>query len=804
MKSHTRSLLRSAFLITGLLTLLGTPGVARSASSDGRVIVLGFDGADATTVGELMAAGQLPNLAKLAEQGTFAPLRSTNPAESAAGWAALNTGISPAKNGVPSFLVRNLVSVGPVPAAGHIVPGTTKKIETFDHTGVMKWLVETDPMMLGGGVGGVVFIAFFIVFAVLLRVKKGIALFLAASLAGAGVWGVDHAGSYVPSEIPGVYENKVTAEGFWAVAARAGVESVVLDAALAFDQPTVPGARVLGGLGLPDVRPALNGEWFIYTTDDLELSRAPEGDASSSGSGFTFRVDERDGKVQTDLYGPVNFWERDKLVRAAAELEEQLEDKDLGWKESRELREKQKAFKDDLKDFDRNDHDHRTSTPLVMERVGDKIRVTIGGRSEDLAEGDWSDWYHPEFQINPLIRVSSVTRVRLVSANDPLELYVNSLEIDPANPPFWQPISQPNSFSADLVEWIGSPFETLGWACMTNQMKDEKLDIDAFLEDIEFTMGWREKMTMATLGRDDWSILFSVFSTTDRVQHIMYKYYDDKHPMHDPVESAREVPFFGQQVALKEIIPAIYRQADRIVGRVMDEGLKPDDTLMLCADHGFTSYRRGLNVNNWLAEKGYLFLKPGVKKSDGGVVYAYPDWSKTQAYSLGLGMLFLNLEGREPGGIVKLEEATELLERIRADFLAEVDSQTGEHVGYDAIIMKDLYDGPWGTAEYECADLMLGFARNYRTSWSTVFGKIKLQEEGGKIVLGDLYSDNKNNWSGDHASNSPDVVTGIFFCNRPVELPADGVSVMHLAPTVLDLMGVDIPADYEMPALTLK
>jgi len=804
MKSYTRSLLRSAILVTGLLTLLGTPGVARNANSDGRVIVLGFDGADARTVSELMAAGQLPNLSKLAQQGTFAPLVSTNPAESAAGWAALNTGINPAKNGVPSFLVRNIASVGPLPAAGHIVPGTTKPIEDFEHTGIMKWLVDTDPMLLTGGVGGGAFVIFFGIFALLLRVKKTVALPLALLLGGAGGWGVNHATTYVPSEVPNVYENKVTAEGFWAVAARAGVESVVLDAALAFDQPTVPGARVLGGLGLPDVRAALNGEWFIYTTDDLELSRPPKGDETSSGSGFTFRVDERDGKVQTDLYGPINFWERDRIVRRIAALDEQLEDKDLGWKESRGLRESQKEEKDALKAFDRNEHENRTSTPLVMERVGDKVRVTIGGRSEDLAEGQWSDWFHPDFQINPLIHVSSVTRVRLVSANDPLELYVNTLEIDPADPPFWQPVSSPSTFSADLVEWIGSPFETLGWACMTNQMKDEKLDISVFLEDIEFTMGWREKMTMTTLGRDDWRILFSVFSTTDRVQHIMYKYYDAEHPMHDPEEAARKVTFFGEQVALSDVIPAIYRQADRIVGRVMNEGLKPDDTLMLCADHGFTSYRRGLNVNNWLAEKGYLSLKPGVKKSEGSIVYAYPDWSKTQAYSLGLGMLFLNLEGREPRGIVKLEEATELLERIRVDFLAEVDPETGTNVGHDAIIMKDLYDGPWGTAEYECADMMLGFARNYRTSWSTVFGKIKLKDEGGKIVLGELYTDNKNNWSGDHASNSPEVVPGIFFCNRQVDLPAGGVSVMHLAPTVLDLMGVGIPAEYEKPALSIN
>ena len=49
-----------------------------------------------------------------------------------------------------------------------------------------------------------------------------------------------------------------------------------------------------------------------------------------------------------------------------------------------------------------------------------------------------------------------------MSLADPLEIYVNSLEIDPEAPPFWQPVSQPNAFAGELAGWIDSPFETLG------------------------------------------------------------------------------------------------------------------------------------------------------------------------------------------------------------------------------------------------------------------------------------------------------------------------------------------------------
>ena len=73
-----------AFVPLLLLTLFSL--APTSVAQDGRVIVLGFDGADARTTQKMIDAGELPNLARLAADGTFAPLESTNPAESAAGW----------------------------------------------------------------------------------------------------------------------------------------------------------------------------------------------------------------------------------------------------------------------------------------------------------------------------------------------------------------------------------------------------------------------------------------------------------------------------------------------------------------------------------------------------------------------------------------------------------------------------------------------------------------------------------------------------------------------------------------------
>ena len=123
--------------------------------ADERVLVLGFDGADYRTTARMIEAGELPHLAELAASGTFAPLRSTNPAESAAGWAAINTGRNPVENGVPSFVNRRIAGTTPVPDTAHIKIESNVPIEEFELDGFLGLVAGRSPLELGlvGGLG---------------------------------------------------------------------------------------------------------------------------------------------------------------------------------------------------------------------------------------------------------------------------------------------------------------------------------------------------------------------------------------------------------------------------------------------------------------------------------------------------------------------------------------------------------------------------------------------------------------------------------------------------------------------------
>jgi predicted AlkP superfamily phosphohydrolase/phosphomutase len=758
---------------------------------DGRVVVLGFDGADGRTLVQLMDQGELPNFAALRSSGTFAPLRSTAPPESPVAWAALNTGRNPAKTGVASFFVRKLDEFGaPRPDFGHLVDQqgpNARPIGEFEHAPLPRRALELSRGVFAGATAALVFAGFAVLFLLLLRMRRAMGLALSALMAltaGFGAWSLRQ---YVPATLPR-WGNPLQTESFWNSAAHAGKRSVVLEAAQAFDEPTVEGAEVLYGLGVPDAKGGL-GDWCVYTSSEEELARAPEGRPTGT-AGKVFRVDERGGEIRSQIYGPVNFWKLERLQQQKTELE--LSEVNVGYKRSLEIN----AQKEEL-ERQRKALLSGVSLELQATRVTDGWRVRLGDQEHELKAGQWSDFYHLRFELNPMLAVRAVTRCKLVSAEAPFELFVDVLHIDPAAQPFWQPITNPFGYAGRLARACGS-FETYGWACMTMPLKDEEIDPTTFLEDIEFTLGWRERMTYAEFERGGWDMLMSVLSETDRVQHMLYQYYDREHPLYDAAKAAREVTFFGKRLPLSQAIPEIYRQADRVVGEIRRR-LAPSDTLLICSDHGFQSFRTQVHVNNWLLQKGYLALKPGAKLTDAGTtqVGGYVDWSKTRAYAMSLGFIYVNEKGREGQGIVEPGDKEALLDALERDWLADRDA-SGQPICSAVYRPAKLHVGKFLERE---ADLILGFAPPYHVSWRTGLGGLALDDAGS--APGPIFEPNRSSWSGDHTSMDLETVKGIFLSNRRFELPAGGPDLLHIAPTTLALLGVPVPTDYDVAALPL-
>lgn len=789
-----RLALAAVALCAGLGPAQGLPAGQESGSA-ARVVVLGFDGADARTVRALMDAGALPNMTALAEQGTFAPLATTNPAESPVSWSSLNTGQNPAKTGIPGFVVRQLAGQArtPLPDIGFYESVDAEPIERLAHPPLPVW-----PSWLYGLLAGaLVLIVFLLVLAALLRLRARQAVAISLVLAAVGAYAGVRVRSYLPATIP-VVKNVLKATPFWEVAARSGVSCVVLDAAQAWDRTPVRGAKVLAGLGVPDARGQYNG-FSIYTGDETWFEYKPSSKALTPSSGYKLRVDWNDDRIESRVYGPSDFWSADKFRRELEAVQAQAADPKTPFQRLTGLGEREQALEEELARIDREP----LSVPLTVVRSERGARVTLGNEEQDLEVGQWSGWYRLTFELNPLIKVRALARAKLLALGEPhFKLYVDALQIDPEHPPFWQPISQPAGFSRELAHGIG-PFETVGWACMTLPFKDAEIDPVSFLQDIEFTFRWGEALTLERLGKADWRLFMSCLSTPDRVQHMMYQYYDSGHPLYDEEAARRKTRFFGREIELRETIPVIYEQVDRIVGYVL-ESLRPEDTLLICADHGFQSFRHQFHVNNWLEKEGYLVLRKGLRPTDRKTLN-FVDWAKTRAYALGLGTIYLNLQGRERDGIVRPEEADALMREIAARLLATIDErpgQEGARVIDEVTVFRDVHDGRFLDRE---GDLMLGLASHYRVSWGTTLGDIKLAtNEGGGVGSGPFLEPNDNPWSGDHVSVAPKNVPGIFFCSRKVEVPEGGIDLLHIAPTALSLLGMELGSELDRAPLVVR
>jgi predicted AlkP superfamily phosphohydrolase/phosphomutase len=201
-----------------------------------------------------------------------------------------------------------------------------------------------------------------------------------------------------------------------------------------------------------------------------------------------------------------------------------------------------------------------------------------------------------------------------------------------------------------------------------------------------------------------------------------------------------------------------------------------DTVLFVLSDHGFCSFRRGINLNAWLRDNGYLAMENGAVES--GRYFKGVDWSRTRAYTMGLGGLYLNLKGREAQGIVKPAEAEALKQELIAK-LGNLRDEERDTIGIRKVYAASaLYRGPYLA---EAPDLIVGYNDGYRTSWDAAVGK----------VTAAVFEDNCKAWSGDH-SVDPVLVPGVLFSNRKFDAQNPGIEDM--APTVLDLFGVERPA----------
>jgi predicted AlkP superfamily phosphohydrolase/phosphomutase len=217
--------------------------------------------------------------------------------------------------------------------------------------------------------------------------------------------------------------------------------------------------------------------------------------------------------------------------------------------------------------------------------------------------------------------------------------------------------------------------------------------------------------------------------------------------------------------------------------------LLDDDTgVLVMSDHGAKKMDGGICVNEWLMNEGYLALEASQKPQ--AVVpleKVKVDWPKTRVWGSGgyYSRIFMNVQGREPQGVIQPEE----YEAVRDELIAKI-SAICDHQGRPLATKVYKPQEIYRTVKNVAPDLIVLFGDLY---WRAV----------GSIGLNTLYTF-ENDTGPDDANHAQ---MGMFIYYDPKRALGGreykGLRLYDIAPTVLNEMGQPVPADMIGRALTL-
>lgn len=333
---------------------------------------------------------------------------------------------------------------------------------------------------------------------------------------------------------------------------------------------------------------------------------------------------------------------------------------------------------------------------------------------------------------------------------------------------------------------------------------------EAFLTDINEVTENVTKTTLYLASSRPWDLLITIYVGVDALGHHFWKFRDPYHPL------------FSKKLHKKyrNALDSIYQRIDKEIGKLLAV-INENTHVIIMSDHGFGGAYYAVALNNWLLRHGWMKIRRGIVSKlkyfgfRSGITLsnayrlaklfratkyrqkAYQeksrlknlifkvffsindiDWSRTQAYCVGNGgQIFINVEGREPQGIVEPEDRLNVAKAIKSDLLKLTDKKT-ESVIFDKVFLREeIYNGSYVE---KAADLIFFDSKSR-------FQVIRFLEFGSNRLTFPHPV-----WAGTHRLNGIFIINGLGV--QPVRSKED-IKIWDITPTIMTLLGVPI-ADY--------
>ncbi len=281
----------------------------------------------------------------------------------------------------------------------------------------------------------------------------------------------------------------------------------------------------------------------------------------------------------------------------------------------------------------------------------DRVRVCTSRDGSqaiaDLAVADWSDWSRQQFTIGSR-SLTGYVRFKLITLTpdaDTFEVFM---------PQVWatEGYTYPEEVATEIDTHVG-PF-------LQNPGRDTLglVDDETFFELLDMHHACLADVAHHLCATRDWDVLFTEVHSLDYGNHFFMA-------QTDPRCGAPESVVARSLEGMTRLIASV----DRWVGRLLE--LQDDETVVVVtSDHGGTpDFVPPIAAADVLEKVGLLVLDPATGETD---------LSRSAAIPVGTIHVFINLKGRDPGGIVEPEDFEKVQQQIIHALTTYVDPGTGK------------------------------------------------------------------------------------------------------------------------------
>lgn len=288
------------------------------------------------------------------------------------------------------------------------------------------------------------------------------------------------------------------------------------------------------------------------------------------------------------------------------------------------------------------------------------------------------------------------------------------------------------------------------------------LDIDELLKRTYEMTDMQLALLKDLIVNEEWDFLMQVFIGTDRLQHMLWRHFDETHRN------------FIKNSPHKDALKNYYKYLDKNLGEIL-ELIDNDTVVIVSSDHGMIKQEGKININNWLMEKGHLVLKEDFKKEIENkkmkIEFEGIDWGKTAAYGTGAyhARIFINKE--------RVKDYERFRDKIIEE-LKQIKDDKGNKIKTEIFKSEEIYKE---TSSPECPDLTVYFDE-LRWASNPDFGLPGLYS--WETAVG---ADNAG-----HSKQGSFVIAGKGI--KPKGNMGE-ISIYQVAPTILKIMNISLPED---------